>query len=76
MFEARLLLRRTICMKGPEAAALLCDVDRFGRRGAMPVRIQKTLLGRGGVQGLDDAAHRHRKAMFMTGLAVAIRPPA
>ena len=29
-------------------------------------RIQKTLLGRGGVQGLDDAAHRHRKQMFMS----------
>lgn len=65
LFEARLLLRRTICMKGPEAAELLCDIDRFERRGAMPLRIQKTLLGQGGVQGLDDAAHRHRKAMFM-----------
>lgn len=32
----------------------------------MPSRIQKTLLGEGGVQGLDDATHQHRKKMFMS----------
>lgn len=32
----------------------------------MPGRIQKTLLGEGGVQGLDGAAHQHRKKMFMS----------
>lgn len=32
----------------------------------MPRAIQKTLLGVGGVQGLDDGAHRHRKQMFMS----------
>ena len=65
LFETRLLLRRTVCMIGPEAARLFYDQDRFVRRGAMPERIRSTLLGRGGVQGLDDAAHRHRKRMFM-----------
>ncbi|NWN33502.1 cytochrome P450, partial [Klebsiella michiganensis] len=29
------------------------------------VAIQKTLLGQGGVQGLDGETHRHRKQMFM-----------
>lgn len=66
LFEARLLLRKTICMTGPEAARLFYDSSRFSRRDAMPKAIQKTLLGVGGVQGLDDDAHRHRKQMFMS----------
>jgi fatty-acid peroxygenase len=53
-------------MSGPEAARIFYDQDRFVRRGAMPGRIRGTLLGRGGVQGLDDEAHRHRKRMFMS----------
>src|SRR5690606_9284406 len=48
-----------------ETAELFYDQDRFSRRGAAPGRVQKTLFGRGGVQGLDDEAHRHRKQMFM-----------
>lgn len=66
LFETRLRLRKTICMLGPEAAQLFYDPGKFVRRGAMPLRIQKTLLGQGGVQGLDDEAHRHRKQMFMS----------
>ena len=65
LFQTRLLLRKTICMTEPQASELFYDPSRFMRRGAMPDRIQKTLLGRGGVQGLDDEAHRHRKQMFM-----------
>lgn len=38
----------------------------------MPSPIRKTLLGEGGVQGLDGEAHRHRKAIFM-GLTQADR---
>ncbi|MCF1505996.1 cytochrome P450 [Afifella sp. H1R] len=60
------MLRKTICMTGPEAARLFYDQSRFMRQGAMIGRIQKTLLGKGGVQGLDDEAHRHRKQMFMS----------
>ncbi len=66
LFETRLLLRKTICMTGPEAARLFYDPSRFERRGAMPKAIQKTLLGVGGVQGLDGGAHHHRKQMFMS----------
>lgn len=66
LFRTRLMLRETICMTGPEAAELFYDEGRFVRRGAMPGRIQKTLLGRGGVQGLDDGAHRSRKRMLMS----------
>ncbi|CDZ51631.1 cytochrome P450 [Neorhizobium galegae] len=66
LFETRFLLQRTICMTGPEAARLFYDPDLFVRKGAMPKAIQKTLLGEGGVQGLDGGSHRHRKQMFMS----------
>lgn len=64
-FQTRLLLQRTICITGPQAAELFYDPQRFMRKGAAPLRLQATLFGRGGVQGLDDAAHAVRKAMFM-----------
>ncbi len=31
----------------------------------MPMRVQRTLTGVGGVQGLDGQAHRHRKGLFV-----------
>ncbi len=66
LFQIRLLLQEAICMRGPEAARLFYDSSRFVRHGAMPKAVQKTLLGEGGVQGLDDEAHRQRKHMFMS----------
>jgi len=65
VFETRLLLRRTTCMTGAEAAKLLYDPTRFQRAGAAPPPLQKTLFGQGGVQGLDGERHRRRKAMFL-----------
>jgi fatty-acid peroxygenase len=65
VLEARLLLQKTICVRGREAAALFYDSSKFRRRGAAPRRARVTLFGRGGVQGLDDQAHVERKAMFM-----------
>ncbi|MEV0003200.1 cytochrome P450 [Micromonospora sp. NPDC050980] len=64
--QTRLLLEPTICLRGRDAAELFYDEERFVRRGAMPMRVQRTLTGVGGVQGLDLAAHRARKAMFMS----------
>jgi len=66
LFQTRLMLRRTICMRGRDAAELFYDPERFQRKGAAPERINKTLFGRGGVQGLDGPAHRHRKALFLS----------
>ncbi len=71
VFEARILLKPTICMLGADAARLFYDPRRFARRRAAPLRIQKTLFGRRGVQSMDDEAHRHRKQMFMALLAPA-----
>jgi fatty-acid peroxygenase len=66
IFETRLLGQRAICMRGEEAASLFYDGEKFKREGASPNRIQKTLLGKHGVQSLDKEAHHHRKAMFMS----------
>ena len=71
VFETRLLGRRTLCMRGRAAAELFYDPRYFMRRGAAPEPLQKTLLGTKGVQTLDDAAHRHRKAMFLALLSAA-----
>jgi fatty-acid peroxygenase len=68
IFETRLLLQPTICMQGEEAARLFYDSDRFERQGARPGRVQKTLLGVGGVQGLDGAQHAQRKHLFVEAL--------
>lgn len=69
VFEARLLGRKTLCMRGRAAAELFYDPRYFMRHGAAPEALQKTLLGKTGVQTLDDAAHRHRKAMFLALLS-------
>lgn len=66
VFQTRILLQETICMTGAEAAELFYSRDRFLRHGAPPGRIEKSLFGRGGVQGLDSEPHRHRKQMFMS----------
>lgn len=66
LFETRLLGRKVVCMTGKDAAELFYDNSRFKRKGVAPGRIQQTLFGAGGVQGLDGEEHAHRKAMFMS----------
>lgn len=69
IFSARLMGEKAIWLSGADAAALFYDNQRFQRTGAIPRRIRKSLFGEGGVQMLDDEAHRHRKSMFMTIVA-------
>ncbi|MBE9045572.1 cytochrome P450 [Pleurocapsales cyanobacterium LEGE 10410] len=66
IFQTRLLFKKTICFQGEEAARVFYDTEKFSRQGAAPKRLQKTLFGKDGVQGLDGDAHRHRKQMFMS----------
>ena len=67
VFQTRLLLlKKVIFMQGPEAARLFYDPELFERRGAIPKRIQKTLVGENSVQTLDGQAHHHRKYLFMS----------
>lgn len=65
VFQTRLLMQNTICMSGEDAARLFYDECYLQREKAMPRMLKKTLIGEGGVQGLDGEAHRHRKRMFM-----------
>ncbi|TGA96117.1 cytochrome P450 [Sporolactobacillus shoreae] len=65
IFQSRLLAQNVICMTGPEAAKLFYNEELFVRKGAAPKRVQKTLFGQNGVQGLDGAVHKQRKHMFM-----------
>lgn len=64
-FETRLLLRKAVCVRGAEAAAMFYAPDRFTRVGAMPPTALWLLQDRGSVQLLDGAAHHRRKQMFM-----------
>lgn len=65
LFLTRIMLEKTVCMLGKDAAELFYDSDRFKRSGVVPDFILATLFGHGGVQGLDGAAHQIRKKMFM-----------
>ena len=66
VFMVRLLMQDTICMRGEDAARLFYDEQYLQRAHAAPRMLQKTLFGKGGVQGLDGAAHRHRKHLFLS----------
>ncbi len=65
-FRTRLMLQDAICMQGPDAAELLYGASGLTRVGAMPQTSLRLLQDKGSVQQLDGAAHRHRKAMFLS----------
>lgn len=65
IFFTRLMLRPTVCMVGEEATRLFYDETFIMRAGAAPGWLQKTLLGRRGIQTLDDAEHKERKKIFL-----------
>ena len=62
--RTRLLLRPTVVVRGAEHARRFYG-DGMVRAGAAPQRLQRTLFGVGGVQGLDGDEHHDRKAMFL-----------
>ncbi|MFB9865506.1 cytochrome P450 [Rufibacter immobilis] len=66
IFKTRLMMQNVICLHGEEATKLFYDPEKFMRLGAIPKRIQKTLMGENGIQTLDGEEHRKRKAMFMS----------
>jgi fatty-acid peroxygenase len=65
IFLTRLMLRKVICMRGPEAATLFYGSDNLTRVDSMPQTVLRLLRDKGSVQQLDCDAHRHRKAMFV-----------
>jgi len=66
LFETTLLGEKAVCFGGSEASELFLNEDYFSRKNAMPSFVNKTLLGEGGVQGLDGDEHRNRKAAFLS----------
>lgn len=66
IFQINFLGMKTTCIHGKEAARIFYDQEKFIRKGAIPKRVQKTLLGENGIHSMDDASHRHRKAMFLS----------
>jgi fatty-acid peroxygenase len=61
----RLLGRRAVALRGPEAARFFYDESHVRRHGAVPEPVRSTLFGHGAVHTLDGTAHRVRKAMFL-----------
>ncbi len=66
IFQTRLLGQKAICMTGEDAAKVFYNNNYLKRKDVTPKRIQKTLTGQKGVQGLDGNAHTNRKQMFMS----------
>ncbi len=71
IFETRVMLRRAICVQGEEAARMFYEEGRFTRSGALPTTTLRLLQDEGSVATLDDAAHHHRKRMFMSMMTPA-----
>ena len=66
IFETRLIGQKAICMAGEEAEEKFYDEEKFKREGAMPKPLKSSLLGEGGVHGLDGEDHKHRKRMLLS----------
>lgn len=66
LFQTRLMGKRVICMSGEDSAWLFYHNKIFARKGAVPLRIQKSLFGKKAIQTLDGEEHLHRKSLFMT----------
>ncbi len=66
LFEIAVPVGQVVCMSGREATQIFYDSERFVRKGAIPKRIQKTLLGENPLHTLDNGVHRHRKEIFMS----------
>ena len=71
LFDTRLMLTRATFTYGEEAARHFYTPDRLTRKGALPLPTLALLQDLGSVQVLDGAAHRHRKAMFLSMMTPA-----
>lgn len=65
IFCTHLLGKKAICISGSHGAKLFYNNNYFTRKKAIPIRIQKTLFGKGGVQTLEELDHQQRKNMFL-----------
>lgn len=63
-FQARLIGRPTVFLRGLEAAELIYDRELFDRNGVVPTSAQHLLQDEQSVQTLAGAEHSHRKELF------------
>jgi fatty-acid peroxygenase len=61
----RPLIHRPLVMSGQEGVELFYDTERVARGEATAAPIARSLYGQDAVHTLDDAAHRHRKQLFV-----------
>jgi len=64
-FEARMLGRRALVVRGEDGVRTFYDPELVTRKGAIPAPIRLLLFGRGAVHGLNGNEHRQRKQMFL-----------
>ena len=64
-FYGRLLGRRTLFLRGLEAARLVYRPGMFPRAGALPLSAVALLQDLGSVQQLEGADHDRRKGLFL-----------
>lgn len=62
--QVRVLGRPVTLLRGEQAARVFYS-DRVQRAGALPRRVQRTLVGSGTIQSLDGPAHHARKRLFL-----------
>jgi fatty-acid peroxygenase len=64
-FEARMLGRRALVVRGEDGVRTFYDPQLVTRKGAIPAPVRLLLFGRGAVHGLDGGEHRQRKQMYL-----------
>jgi fatty-acid peroxygenase len=64
-FEARMLGRRALVVRGEEGVRTFYDPQLVTRKGAIPAPVRLLLFGRGAVHGLEGPGHRERKQMYL-----------
>jgi fatty-acid peroxygenase len=66
--QARLMGRRAVGLRGPDAVEFFYDEKNVRRHNAVPEPVVGTLFGKGAVHTLDGDEHAARKAMFLSVL--------
>lgn len=64
--HTRVLGQKAVAIEGPHATRFFYDEGNLERHSALPLPVVATLFGRGAVHTLDGAAHRARKAIFVS----------
>ena len=70
IFSCRLMLKKTVCVSGAEAAQMFYEKGHMTRQGAIPRSVLRLLQDKGSVATLNDTAHQQRKALFISILNV------